>query len=532
MRLVCLGRTRSLLAAAAVLLLARPTLAQQAATTGALERFQPSVAGDALFGVASPGVSGHLVPRAKAVVDFGLLPLSVEENGTRSAIVSQQTYLHLNASLALWDRLLVSLDMPFALAQGGDNPTVAGVSFASPQSAEVGDLRLGARVRLFGEERGAFQVGLNGYLYAPTGPDGSYAADGAVRGEPQLVMGGRVDRLLYAVSVGTTLRASARPHTFDARAGAAVVFGKDFLQLGPELTLSTPFSNEILVDTDTTRIETASPVSAELLLGAKLRPLPFLVVGAAAGPGLTQGYGTPVFFAVGSIGYEPLASSPPAKAKDKDTDGDGISDKPDACPQVKGPKSDDPRKNGCPKDPDPRRDEQSKNAAPPEPAPAPEPDRDADAIPDKTDACPDEPGKPDEDPKQNGCPQVAVTRTEIVILRQVRFRFGQSSLYQTVDPVSDDLLTEVRDAIVSHPEIELIEIQGHADNMGPEGINQELSDSRAASVRAWLVKRGIPPEKLVAKGYGAGAPVASNDSKQGRQQNRRVQFMIIKKKEP
>ena len=599
MRLDRLRRTRSLLTVAAVLLLARSSLAQEAGPTGALERFQPSAAGDALFGVPSPGVSGHLVPRAKAVVDFGLAPLSVQEGETRSAVVSQQTYLHLNASLALWNRLLVSLDMPFALTQGGDSPTVAGVQFASPQSAEVGDLRFGARVRLFGEDRGTFQVGVGGYLYTPTGPDG-YAAEGAVRGEPHVVMGGRVDRFLYSVSLGTTLRASARPHTFDTRAGAAVVFGKDFFQVGPEFSLSTPFAKEVFVDTPDTRISVASAVSAELLLGAKLRPLPFLVVGVAAGPGLTQGYGTPVFSAIGSVGYEPQAASTPDKDTDgddipdkrdacpdtkgvpnddpkkngcpSDADGDGIADKQDACPRDPGPKSADPGKNGCPSDtdndfivdtkdacpnePGVKSDDPKKNGCPADtdgdniadakdacPKVAGEPnqdpkkhgcpsDRDGDTVPDKTDACPDLAGKPDEDPSVTGCPNVEVTKKEIVIHRQIRFRFGQSSLYQTVDPVSDDLLQEVRDAILEHPEIELIEIQGHADAMGPEELNLGLSQSRADSVRTWLIKRGVAAEKLVAKGYGASVPVGPNESKEGRQQNRRVNFMIIKKKEP
>ncbi|MRG95339.1 OmpA family protein [Polyangium spumosum] len=548
MRLDRLGRTRSILTAAAIFLLARPSSAQE---VGALERFQPSAAGDALFGVPSPGASGHLVPRAKAVVDFGLNPLSIQDGESRAAIVSQQTFLHLNASLALWDRLLVSLDMPFALTQGGDSPTVAGVTFPSPQSAEVGDLRLGARVRLFGEDRGAFQIGLGGHLVAPTGPAG-YAAEGAVRGEPHLVLGGRVDRFLYSASLGTTLRASARPHTFDARAGAAVVFGEDFFQLGPELSLSTPFAREILLDTPDTRIRTASAVSAELLLGAKLRPLPFLVVGAAAGPGLTQGYGTPVFLAVGSIGYEPLAKparkdddpGPKAEPKKKgpppDTDGDFIVDPNDACPNEPGLKNDDPKKNGCPPDADADGIRDAVDACPKDAGVASDdpkkhgcpPDRDGDTVPDTTDACPDEPGRPDAEAKLNGCPKVEVTKKEIVILRQIRFRFGQSSLYQTVDPVSDELLHEVRDAILEHPEIELIEIQGHADAMGPDEYNMILSQSRADSVRAWLIKRGIPPEKLVAKGYGASMPLGSNESKEGRQQNRRVNFVIIRKKEP
>ncbi len=600
MRLGCTKR-RALLGALATLLVARSSAAQETTATGALERFQPSVPGDGFFGVASPSVGGHLIPRARAVVDFGLSPLAIQEGDTRTAIVSQQTYLHIGASLPLFNRALVSFDMPFALAQSGDSPSVAGVAFPSPSGADVGDLRLGARVRIFGEDVNQFQVAGGVYFYVPTGPSGSYAGDGAIRAEPHVILGGRVKQFFYSVSLGTTIRASQRPSSFDFRAGAAVVLKDGFFQAGPEFSLSAPFSKDILLDTPTTRIYAASPVSAELLIGAKLRPLPFLVVGAGAGPGLTNGWGTPAFFAVGSVGYEPLP--PPPKKEEPDIDKDGIFDKDDYCPSVRGVKHQDPKKNGCPadtdddsifdvddacpKEPGKASSDPQKNGCPPDQdndgivdakdacvdvpgvknedptkngCPADEDgdsildaddacrtvpgvknedpkkngcpsDRDEDGILDAADACPDQKGSSDEDKSKHGCPHVTVTKTEIVISRQVKFKFGESTLAHTIDPVSEDLLTEVRDAIVDHPEIEQIEVQGHTDNVGKEQINKQLSQERADAVRRWLVQRNIPPSKLVAKGYGATKPVATNDTEEDRQQNRRVQFLIIPSKE-
>ena len=557
------GATALVLAA---LTLARPSLAQSSGATGSLERFHPAPAGDALFGVPSPSVGGHLVPRAAAIVDFASRPLSIQSDSGKLAIVESQLFLHLDVSFALFDRVLVSVDMPFALAQSGESPTVLGVPFASPKSAQVGDLRLGARARIFGGYWDPFQLGVGGYVYVPTAPGASYAGDGAVRGEPQLLIGGRVQRFVYSASLGTTLRASTHPSSFDVGAGAAVVLGEDLLQLGPELTVSTPFSRDVLAKTSEATITVASQTSAELLLGARLRLLKSLVIGAGAGPGLTQGWGTPVFFAVGSLAYAPLPPRPgkadtdgdgvldvvdacvstPGVASDDpkkngcppDSDGDGIIDVEDACPKVPGVKSDDPKKNGCPPDgdgdgivdaedacpkvPGVKSDDPKKNGCPP--------DTDGDGIVDAQDACPKEPGSPDPDPKKNGCPHVTVTPTEIVISRQVQFHFGQSSLTQTVDPVSDDLLGEVRDAIVKHPEIELIEVQGHADIVGTAEYNRKLSEARAEAVRGWLVKRGIPANRLLARGFGSKDPVASNDSEKGRQENRRVQFIIVPKK--
>ncbi len=590
------GRGAAVLAAVALLALAGPAFGQATGATGSLERFQPAPAGDAMFGVPSPSVGGHLVPRVAAIVDYAYHPLSIDDGTTEQTIVSEQLFLHLNASFALFDRVLVSADMPFALAQGGDSPTVAGVRFDSPSGAEVGDLRLGARLRLFGEYWDPLQVGIGGYVFVPTAADG-YAGDGAVRGQPHLLVGGRFQHFVYSASVGATLRGSDRPHSVDLGAGAAVVLGEEVFQIGPEVTLRTPFSKDVLGEANGASISVASQTSAELLLGAKVRPVRPLVIGAGAGPGLTQGYGTPVFFAVGSIGYEPL---PP---RHQDTDSDGILDEVDACPAVPGVRSDDPAKNGCPPDRDAdgiidaedacpevrgvRSADPKKNGCPPDtdgdgvldaedacpkvPGPAsadpkkngcpPEtdrdgdtimdgadacpdvagvasadpkkngcpPDRDGDNILDPVDACPDERGGPDPDPKKHGCPHVTVTKTEIEISKQVQFKYGRSTLDQTIDPVSDDLLIEVKNAIEDHPEIELIEVQGHADNIGGHPYNLQLSQARANAVRAWLVERGIPADKLVAKGYGARVPLGPNETEEGRQKNRRVQFMIVKK---
>jgi outer membrane protein OmpA-like peptidoglycan-associated protein len=569
---------------------------------GAIERFEPAPAGDAMFGVPSPAVGGHLVPRATAIFDFAYEPLSITDGKSRVAIVSQQAFLHLDASFALWDRLLISADMPFALVQGGDSPTVAGVDFSSPSGAQVGDLRLGARGRIWGAYWDPFQIGVGGYVFLPTAPKGSYAGDGSTRGEPQLLLGGRLTHFVWSASLGATLKTSEHPHTFNAGAGAALVLGEEFFQIGPELTLATPFSQDDSFSSATTKITVATPTAAELFFGAKIRPLRAFVIGAGAGPGLTNGLGTPKVFAVATLGYAPLPPrtadtdhdgvpdtedacptvpgvrdpDPKKNGCPPDRDGDGIPDVEDACPDVKGVRDADPKKNGCPpevpdrdhdgvpdaedacpdvkgvRDPDPK-----KNGCPPE-APDrdhdgvpdaedacpdvkgvrdPDPkkngcprDRDGDGIPDAEDACPDVKGSPDPDPKKNGCPHVQVTETEIEISSQVRFLYAKSRIDQTVDPVSEGLLNEVKDAIDHHPEIEHIEIQGHTDKMGSADFNQKLSEARADAVREWLVQRGIPARKLTSKGFGFKKPIASNDSEAGRQANRRVQFIIVKRR--
>jgi outer membrane protein OmpA-like peptidoglycan-associated protein len=91
------------------------------------------------------------------------------------------------------------------------------------------------------------------------------------------------------------------------------------------------------------------------------------------------------------------------------------------------------------------------------------------------------------------------------------------SARSNLDQVSDVLNEYNKTAVV---------VQGHTDSTGSEQHNQELSERRASSVENYLVDRGVDPKRLAALGYGETAPVASNDTAGGRQQNRRVDIML------
>jgi len=82
--------------------------------------------------------------------------------------------------------------------------------------------------------------------------------------------------------------------------------------------------------------------------------------------------------------------------------------------------------------------------------------------------------------------------------------------------------------INEHPEIQLLEVQGHTDNTGSDAINNPLSQARADAVRNYLISRGVDPSRLVAKGYGSTKPVASNANEQGRYQNRRIDLVRVR----
>src|SRR5262249_42629097 len=133
----------------------------------ALNRFEPAPAGDVFFGVPSPAAPGHLAPAAYVMFDYSHRPIrftSGEGAGAANevAVVSSQAFLRLDASLALWDGLLLSVDVPLAVAQGGDDPGLPGTQFPELTAPVLGDLRLGARIRLLGQDAGPIQLGVGG----------------------------------------------------------------------------------------------------------------------------------------------------------------------------------------------------------------------------------------------------------------------------------------------------------------------------------------------------------------------------------
>ena len=154
--------------------------------------------------------------------------------------------------------------------------------------------------------------------------------------------------------------------------------------------------------------------------------------------------------------------------------------------------------------------------APPPPPPPPPPPRDSDGdgVPDTADRCPGTPSGIVVDEK--GCPR------EPVILRGVEFATASSTLTEGSRPVLDG----VADDLKIHPLVQ-VELQGHTDSQGADVYNFDLSQSRADSVRNYLMSRGVQGSRLVAKGYGETQPIADNATAAGRAENRRVVMKVI-----
>ena len=176
---------------------------------------------------------------------------------------------------------------------------------------------------------------------------------------------------------------------------------------------------------------------------------------------------------------------------DPDDDGDGVLDAEDRCPRLAGVAS----AHGCP-------------------------DRDGDGIADAEDRCPDEPGVPEE----AGCPTpklIVVHADKIELKQKVHFASGKAAIL----PDSTPLLLEVLAALRKRPV--RVRIEGHTDSRGSSALNTRLSRARAEAVRAWLVEHGIDGGRLAAVGFGPAQPIADNRTASGREENRRVELMLL-----
>ena len=178
-----------------------------------------------------------------------------------------------------------------------------------------------------------------------------------------------------------------------------------------------------------------------------------------------------------------------------DTDGDGVPDYLDECPNTPEAAWGHVDTKGC------------------------ELDRDGDGVPDYLDECPLVPGV-----KANkGCPEVKREVRQLLqkAMQGIEFETGKA----TIKKKSFPLLNQIAAIFIENSSY-LIEVQGHTDNVGKAETNKKLSMQRANSVMNYLIKQGVPAERLTANGYGMEVPIADNKTKAGRQKNRRVEFKI------
>lgn len=241
-------------------------------------------------------------------------------------------------------------------------------------------------------------------------------------------------------------------------------------------------------------------------------------------PGLAEFNGCPDSDGDGIIDSEDVCPNTAGLAEFNgcpDTDGDGIPDPDDECPNVAGTKA----LNGCPDaDGDGIADKDDKcpnQAGPKANNGCPYPDTDGDGVLDKDDMCPNVAGTK----TNNGCPEVTeeVQKELNSYAKTVNFDTGKT----TITKDSEEALEAIIAILEEYPNSKFT-IDGHTDSVGSDKNNMRLSEARALSVKSYLVENGVDEFRLSSAGYGESKPIATNNTRAGRAENRRVEINLKK----
>lgn len=468
-----------------------------------LQQHEPTAAGEPFFAVRSPQYGPDHALAIGLTLNYGHNPLvggRVDATGRfirERTVISDQLLGHLDVAGVLFNRVQLSASLPVTLLERGEG----GFGVSPVSAVVVGDPRIGARVRLWGEDRGAFGLHVGGDLWIPVGVEDRHAGDRAVRGALGVIADGRATpNVIWAVNAGVTLRPRASltlttsgPGTtgpaFQAGAAAAWTSTDDVWRVGPELVFSTGLTEDAM---------TVASTRLEALMGGGWRIGGLVDVGPAVGVGISRSAGTPDFRALLRVAVLPFGRSSgresgesarddeetsnqdeEAKSEEVAADEDAANEDAAAEDAANEDGADDATERSDDKD-----DENVVESSPPVPTPAPSPDREAPAI--------------------------------------ATLTFESDS--DRLTPASEVELMRVLDYLRKNPEAHL-HIDGHGDSRGPERWNETLSELRAKAVRRELVQRGVRAERLAIQSHGSRQPVADNATAAGRALNRRVEVL-------
>lgn len=486
------------------------------------------------------------------------------------AILKNQLYMDLYLSLSLFSWVEIAVSMPFALYETTEFTDPRMPLSGAKGASGVGDLRVVLKGKLLDLREYPVGLALVADLSTPTGTDNKFMSDETVTFAIQAALEFNPwKNSRMAVNVGYRYRPQRDIYGY--------TLGQAFLISGaaavpffhPDLDLLLDLKGEIATEPDDKNLtRDERPFEADLafryrfLRGTSAKEWwRGLALTAGVGVGL-QSTGSPDVRALLSLNFhwvngglldmeyeyggyitavDPCpdpettpASQIPERCRNVivDSDGDTIPDKDDRCPFAGRAGFID--EFGC------------------------APDRDGDTIPDYSDLCPDEGGRVDRngcpikedsdgdgiyddvdkcphEPEtfngfedEDGCPDsdpdalVELAVGKINIKEQVFFETSKA----VIKKESYELLDQVAKLLVDNPHIGNVTVEGHTDSRGKYKYNVKLSQDRAESVMNYLIEHGVDAGRLNAVGYGPDRPIDSNDTKEGRARNRRVEFVV------
>lgn len=411
-----------------------------------------------------------------------------------------------------WRRGRLGIDVPLHALSDGYRLDSAG-------GRVLGDMAVEAKGELLNRYTDAFGLGGSLRLTLPTGNGGAFLGDATTSAEGQINVSRTSDRVVTAANVGYRFAAQDNDQLFgDVTAGSRLLLGLgvsvdvvDALWVSGELTAQRLLGSS--------GADGAMPVEGLVAAHAPLG-MSQLIGTLGAGGGLTSGLGAPDFRVVASVGWHPHPNKPVMPTV-IDDDGDGtfeytltISDA-DGLPVAAWLQV-------------PSRDFNAQ--AGPDgilrgtlPAGAHEIIITADGYLRAIRVL-------EGDDDQRIAQEVVLIQPRVIVGEE-RLEVSERIFFEVDSDIiksdSHSLLDEVAMVLTDHPEIKLLEIQGHTDDQGPDAYNKALSQKRAEAVRRYLIDQGIPARRLRATGYGEEYPRVEGTTAEARAMNRRVEFVLL-----
>jgi outer membrane protein OmpA-like peptidoglycan-associated protein len=515
-------------ACAALMLLARPAVAQQGANID-LQQFRPAMDSKGYITVNASQVLGHLDLSFGLVTSYARRPLSWE-TGTSLYRVDNLITPQLQAAIGLFGVAELGVGLPLTVTSGVANGA-PGAPDGTLGWQGAGDLQLHLKGRILPVWR--YPVGLAALVTVtlPTGTADGWTGEGHASVQPSLIVErefGPGRRWRAAANVGARIRTATATFADNEPLGSTRTGTGQSLTVGTELLYGAGLSYNVAPQ----RVDLVGEIfgnfggkqsgqpgarraPAEAAVGVKvyLAHNSYLLLGGGAGLN-PDGYGTPQVRFFGAFIFEPRVG---------DRDGDGVPDDVDRCPNEPGPREN----TGCP---DEDRDGDGVvdrlDSCPDQPGPVasngcPGGDRDGDGVPDALDKCPDVAGTKEND----GCPdprRVIVRRGELTLLDKIYFETNKA----IIKPVSFPILNAIAVVLKGNPQILKVEIQGHADARGSHAHNDYLTAERARAVLDYVAKGGVERGRLTSHGYGKRKPLCEEQNEDCWSKNRRVEFVI------
>ena len=443
--------------------------------------------------------------------------LTIARNGeTLRQIVRNRVELTTHVAFGAMDWLDVGLDVPTVLYLDGQQPNDAPV-----EGRGFGDLRIWVKAQGLHWRRHYVDLGGVVQVGAPTGDVERYLGAGAVTASAELLLGRAIGPVYVGLTAGYRLVPEAQVLDYTQDDRITVSIAASFKREKERLEFHARLFGSALAFAPFERPE---QTNLEGLASVSWRPIGGFTIDGGVGFGIMPGAGTPAYRAFLGLGWaapvaaldladeDPVNEDPahedPIAEEPVDTDGDGIVDEADKCPTEPEDFDGFDDTDGCP-----------------------DIDNDEDGIADVDDACINDPETPNGFEDEDGCPDEAMVRLDreagkIEVLNEavVHFDWMQSE-------VPDDyleVLKQVAWVMKSHPEIELLQVEGHTSWTGNHGFNVALSRHRAAAVTGWLMHFGVEPDRVLAKGFGFTRLRIKARGPDANHMNRRVEFVILK----